>query len=565
MWCDLIFSLLFYGSRHIRRHCASALEKLLACIGFTNDQYYPPPMDPWSKVTLGWVTPTVISSSDKPYTIGPQCQSNTIFKITSNFVAGEYLLVENRQKVCLYDSRMDGSFSGGLAIFHIDENQPSFSSQGYPGQSGWPGNGNHYKVALLQSDTLFELEKNINQGNSGDLFHDGATLGPSTSSSGPYPNSDSYAFGKGVTLTGIQISSITTSGNNISFLLKSSITKPSLKPSSALSLQPTGFTPVVFRSTAGPIRSILERCVDGNAANFVSGVQLQVWDCNGTPAQKWWRPSSTDLRLQTSNNLCMDAFGNAGSGGAVVLSTCNANLQSQKWVYDGRNLRPKYNTAFCLNIAGGSSFNGAKLIVSSCNNGSNGAWMDYSMSSLSGAAISGDTYNHFLCPVGSKVINISGRGGSWVDQLVMICDDKKTVLGPVGGTGGGAVTSSNCTSGYTAVNVTSGNVVGQVKAVCSGSSTLTALIGSATSNGSGPTTSLVMQGTQRVIGMQVNSGTYVNALALLYSSVTTSPSMKPSQRPTVKPTRLPSPKPILRYVACLVFIHSRVFFCFVVK
>ena len=100
-------------------------------LGFNGNQYYPPPMDAWCKMTLGWITPTVISPSNVPYVLGPQCQSNTIFKITANFPAGEYLLMENRQKVCLYDSQMGGSYSDGLAIFHIDENQPSYNAQGY--------------------------------------------------------------------------------------------------------------------------------------------------------------------------------------------------------------------------------------------------------------------------------------------------------------------------------------------------------------------------------------------------------------------------------------------------
>ena len=215
--------------------------------GFKMDQYYPPPMDAWSKMTLGWVTTTVISPSEVPYVLGPQCQSNVIYKITANFPSGEYLLVENRQKVCLYDSQMGGPYSGGLAIYHIDENQPSFYSQGYPGQSGWPGNGNHYKVALIQADNTFELEKLLNRGNYVDLFHDGAMLGPSTSMSlGSYLNSDSYAYGRGVKKTGVTISNIVTSGHDISFVFtvvtpnptsKPTLKKPTRKPSRAPSLR----------------------------------------------------------------------------------------------------------------------------------------------------------------------------------------------------------------------------------------------------------------------------------------------------------------------------------------
>jgi hypothetical protein len=201
--------------------------------GFQQDQYYPPPMDAWGKIKLGWVTPQVITPSDDPYIIAPQCQTNTVFKITANFPSGEYILVENRQKSCLYDSKMGGSYSGGLAIYHIDENHPDGYKEGYPGQSGWPANGNHYKVALLQADKLFELEKNANRGNNGDLFHDGDYLGPSTSSLGPYPNTDSYAFGRGIQKTNITLSDIKTlPGGSMSFrfMILESISKTTVKP-----------------------------------------------------------------------------------------------------------------------------------------------------------------------------------------------------------------------------------------------------------------------------------------------------------------------------------------------
>jgi hypothetical protein len=207
-------------------------------LGFTGDQYFPPPMDAWCKITLKWVTPTVITPTDVPYLLEPQCQSRSVLKLMENFPPGEYLLIENRQKVCLYDSRMGGPYSGGLAIFHIDENQASYNTQGYPSQSGWPENGLHYKVALLQADKLFELETNINRGNFGDLYHGGDMLVPSSSASGPYPNSDSYAYQKGNNKTQIQISSIFHSGNNISFVFTllnptnrpTPIKMPTLKP-----------------------------------------------------------------------------------------------------------------------------------------------------------------------------------------------------------------------------------------------------------------------------------------------------------------------------------------------
>ena len=63
-------------------------------------------------------------------------------------------------------------------------------------------NGKHYKIALLQADGLYELERNINNGHAGDFFTEGKELGPG--GNGVYPNSDSYQSGN-IASTGISI------------------------------------------------------------------------------------------------------------------------------------------------------------------------------------------------------------------------------------------------------------------------------------------------------------------------------------------------------------------------
>jgi hypothetical protein len=101
-----------------------------------------------------------------------------------------------------------------LVIYHVDEQAGLQNARGYPGQEGWPENGNHYRVAVMQADGLYDLEELRNEGDEGDLFVAGRSLGPGGGST--YPNTDSYQSGT-IVSTGISITDISASGRRMSF------------------------------------------------------------------------------------------------------------------------------------------------------------------------------------------------------------------------------------------------------------------------------------------------------------------------------------------------------------
>ena len=189
--------------------------------GIDASQYYPPMLSPWSKIELGWVTPTTLETSGD-FTLRQSWQYPDIYKIELLGSSSEYLLIENRQP---------GSFDallglGGLAIWHIDDYNQLYSNsrEGYPGQSGWPANNLHYHVALLQADGKYDLEKGDNRGDYGDLFRYDAYFGvdhlfPSEEANpslGPFPNTDSYRQGL-VTRTNHFISDISATSPEMTF------------------------------------------------------------------------------------------------------------------------------------------------------------------------------------------------------------------------------------------------------------------------------------------------------------------------------------------------------------
>lgn len=155
--------------------------------GFDGSQKYPPHMCPWSKVQMGWLSPTVITTAGT-YTINKAESFSEAYRINLGYPSGEYLIVENRQP-----SGFDGAMpQGGLVIWHVDE-AAGYNTEGYPADGGWTGS--HYKIAVLQADGWYDLEHGWNRGDRYDPWHAAGeneitvSIDPNT---GPYPNTDAY-------------------------------------------------------------------------------------------------------------------------------------------------------------------------------------------------------------------------------------------------------------------------------------------------------------------------------------------------------------------------------------
>ncbi len=150
-------------------------------------------MSAWSKYRLGWVTPTQVTDSLSNEFIDAAATSADVYQLLpgSPATGGEYFLVENRQRLSgTFDEGLPGE---GLAIWHIDESRADNNSECFPPADC---SKNHYKVSLVQADGNWDLEKNNNRGDSGDLYR-GSTdntsfTGGSTPDSNLYNGTSSY-------------------------------------------------------------------------------------------------------------------------------------------------------------------------------------------------------------------------------------------------------------------------------------------------------------------------------------------------------------------------------------
>ncbi|WP_281887729.1 M6 family metalloprotease domain-containing protein [Paenibacillus sp. YYML68] len=131
-------------------------------------------LDAWSKVKLGFVTPTVVNATNN-YTVQGILNNYNVLKIPLK--DNTYFLVENRQKVG-YDASLPTN-SGGIAIWHLDESMNNTTNDPHP---------------------FMDIEQSVSEYQ--DPFYytnnnHAATFGPSTN-----PNSNTYTgVNSGVTIT----------------------------------------------------------------------------------------------------------------------------------------------------------------------------------------------------------------------------------------------------------------------------------------------------------------------------------------------------------------------------
>lgn len=141
--------------------------------------------------------------------------------------------------------------------------------------------------------------------------------------------------------------------------------------------QPSGNPPPPSPSSpppsgdAGTIRGIGGKCVDVAAAGTANGTAVQLYDCNGTPAQRWTWAGDGSVRAL---GKCLDvSSGSRADGARVQLWECNST-GAQRWTLTpaGDVVNPQADK--CLDATGASSTNGTRLQIWSCSGAANQKW-----------------------------------------------------------------------------------------------------------------------------------------------------------------------------------------------
>jgi hypothetical protein len=134
-------------------------------------------------------------------------------------------------------------------------------------------------------------------------------------------------------------------------------------------------TPV--SGAAGPVTGPIvagddsAECVDDNGDSSTEGTHVQMWDCNGGPAQNWTIATNGTIQI---NGECMDITGAATSNGTLVEEwDCNGGANQQWEAVGGTLVNPV--SGKCLDDTAFNTTEGTQLEIWTCNDGSNQQWV----------------------------------------------------------------------------------------------------------------------------------------------------------------------------------------------
>ena len=129
------------------------------------------------------------------------------------------------------------------------------------------------------------------------------------------------------------------------------------------------------QAATGPVAFVGKasgRCLDVPGASTTNGTQVQLWDCNGTNAQRWtWNTGDSTVRAL---GKCLDVTSSGTANGTKTqLWTCNGT-GAQAWQSraDGSLLNPQ--SGRCLDDPNGNTANGTQLQIWDCNGTAAQVW-----------------------------------------------------------------------------------------------------------------------------------------------------------------------------------------------
>ena len=148
---------------------------------------------------------------------------------------------------------------------------------------------------------------------------------------------------------------------------------PKIAYTGTLEYNPAGATsPGSGSSPVHPVKGMASKCADVKGNSSANRTAIVIWSCSGSDPAQNWKLSNGEL---VHNGKCMNDQGSAGSGGHVILYTCNGG-SNEKWseLANGELKLQAHGGTLCLDDPRSSTKNGTQLIVFKCTDSANQKW-----------------------------------------------------------------------------------------------------------------------------------------------------------------------------------------------
>jgi hypothetical protein len=121
-----------------------------------------------------------------------------------------------------------------------------------------------------------------------------------------------------------------------------------------------------------PVKGYGGKCLDDKGNSSSNRAEVVIWGCSGSDQAESWKYSNGEF---VHNGMCLNDKGSGGNGSKVILYSCNGG-SNEKWseLANGELKLQAHNGAYCLDDPRSSKANGTQLIVYSCRDSANQKW-----------------------------------------------------------------------------------------------------------------------------------------------------------------------------------------------
>jgi Ricin-type beta-trefoil lectin domain len=125
-------------------------------------------------------------------------------------------------------------------------------------------------------------------------------------------------------------------------------------------------------STVDASKGYYGKCLDDKGNSSANGAKVIIWSCSSTDQAENWKWTSNEFQ---HNGKCLNDKGDGGSGSKLILYTCNGG-SNEKWSHlsNGELKLKAHNGTLCADDPAYSKTNGTQLIVYKCKDSSNQKW-----------------------------------------------------------------------------------------------------------------------------------------------------------------------------------------------